>query len=410
MASRPPHPTPPPSGGRVWQFGECEFHELRYELRVRNQVVEIEGKPLEVLHQLLLRAGEVVRKEDLLDAVWPGILVVDASLATAVSKLRKTLGDDAIIKTVPKVGYRLSVPVRCYGAEEIAVSPGEPHPLSAAVQASPIAQAVQWSRASLGRKILVVAVATFLLAALTIGVTSFRALNRVNPIPRAVAILPFQNAGSNQNFEYLRSALPDQVANSLSVARSLTIRPVAATGRYADPALDLLKAARELDVDRIVTGHYVVAGDELQITMEAVDTDENRVLWRETLNVPANDLLQLQAQVAATSRGGLARALGITQFVNEAVPPSSNEAAYELYLRSLALDWDPAPTREAIELLRKSVVLDACLRSRLGATVTPLLQLRHVLAAAGLRCFNSPTQPPSGRWRSNPILPIRWRS
>jgi DNA-binding winged helix-turn-helix (wHTH) protein/TolB-like protein len=342
----------------VWQFGGCEFHELRYELRVRNQVVEIEGKPLEVLHQLLLRAGEVVRKEELLDAVWPGVLVVDASLATAVSKLRKTLGDDAIIRTVPKVGYRFSVPVRCYGAEDVPASQSEASPAAGGLQAGPIAEAIQWSRASLGRKLLAGAVATVLLLAVSIGITSFRALNRPNPIPRAVAILPFQNVGSNQSFEYLRSALPDQVANSLSMAKSLNIRPVAASGKYADPSLDLLKAARQLDVDRIITGHYVVAGDELQITMEAVDTDENRVLWRDTIHAPANNLLQLQAQVAATSRGGLARALGITQFVSETAPPPSNETAYELYLRSVALDWDPAPTREAIALLRKSVMLD----------------------------------------------------
>ena len=112
MASILPNPPHEESYGRVWQFGECEFDELRYELRVCGKVVELEGKPLEVLHQLLLRAGDTVRKEDLLEAVCPGVLVVDASLATAVSKLRKALGEEEIIKTVPKVGYRISVPVR----------------------------------------------------------------------------------------------------------------------------------------------------------------------------------------------------------------------------------------------------------------------------------------------------------
>src|SRR5882672_3794959 len=107
--STAPKPTHDEFRGRVWHFGKCSFDEVRYELRVRDNVVELEAKPLEVLHQLLLRAGDVVRKEDLLDSVWPGVLVVDASLANAVSKLRKVLGeDDAIIKTVSKVGYRLS--------------------------------------------------------------------------------------------------------------------------------------------------------------------------------------------------------------------------------------------------------------------------------------------------------------
>src|SRR3546814_14646297 len=65
------------------------------------------------LHELLLRAGEVVTKDEILDAVWPGLTVVEGSLATAISKLRKALGGDAdaIIATVPRVGYRLVAPV-----------------------------------------------------------------------------------------------------------------------------------------------------------------------------------------------------------------------------------------------------------------------------------------------------------
>ena len=59
-------------------------------------------------------AGEVVTKGELLEAVWPGTAVVDGSLATAISKVRKLLGDDdEVIVTVPRVGYKLAVPVHC---------------------------------------------------------------------------------------------------------------------------------------------------------------------------------------------------------------------------------------------------------------------------------------------------------
>src|SRR3954468_17089054 len=95
----------------VWRFGPCEFDELRYELRVKGVAVELESKPREVLHQLLLAPGEVLTKEQLLEAVWPGLTVVEGSLTTAVSKLRKALGEDQIVLTVPRVGYRLGVPV-----------------------------------------------------------------------------------------------------------------------------------------------------------------------------------------------------------------------------------------------------------------------------------------------------------
>src|SRR5215210_1343003 len=94
--------------GHVWRFADCELDELRRELRVQGRAVEIEAKPWEVLHQLLLHAGEVVTKDELLEAVWPGLTVVDGSLATAVSKLRKALGDDGVVVTLPRVGYRLA--------------------------------------------------------------------------------------------------------------------------------------------------------------------------------------------------------------------------------------------------------------------------------------------------------------
>src|SRR5580698_2214568 len=100
---------------RVWRFGNYEFEELSRELRTDGRRIDLESKPLEILLQLLLHAGEVVTKEELLESVWPDVMVVDGSLATAVSKLRKGMGDEdhPAIVTVPRVGYRLAVPVHC---------------------------------------------------------------------------------------------------------------------------------------------------------------------------------------------------------------------------------------------------------------------------------------------------------
>src|SRR3546814_2830099 len=73
---------------RLWHFANADFDEASWALRVDGRAVALEGKPLEVLHELLLRAGEVVTKDEILDAVWPGLTVVEGSLATAISKLR----------------------------------------------------------------------------------------------------------------------------------------------------------------------------------------------------------------------------------------------------------------------------------------------------------------------------------
>ncbi|WP_370299491.1 winged helix-turn-helix domain-containing protein [Abyssibacter sp.] len=96
-----------------WRFGDMQFDEARLELRVSGLPVDVEQKPLQVLAQLLRHAGEVVTKEELFETVWQGRVTVDHVLATAIGKLRKVFGDDGtkLIVTVPRVGYRLAIPV-----------------------------------------------------------------------------------------------------------------------------------------------------------------------------------------------------------------------------------------------------------------------------------------------------------
>lgn len=103
-----------PRGSRRWVFADCIFDEADWTLRVSGTRVAAETKPLELLRILLINAGHLVSKAALMDAVWPNVAVVEASLPTAMRKLRLALGDDDrvehLIETVPRIGYRLMVP------------------------------------------------------------------------------------------------------------------------------------------------------------------------------------------------------------------------------------------------------------------------------------------------------------
>ena len=98
-----------------WRFANAVFDEGGWTLTVAGKRVAIETKPLELLRELLHREGALATKDQLLDALWPDVSVVEASLTTAMLKLRRALGDDArdgrIIETVQRRGYRLAVPV-----------------------------------------------------------------------------------------------------------------------------------------------------------------------------------------------------------------------------------------------------------------------------------------------------------
>jgi DNA-binding winged helix-turn-helix (wHTH) protein len=98
---------------RVWSFAGCVLDERSLELKVQNQVADLDRKPLEVLIHLLRHAGEVVTKDELAEAVWPGRIITDSNLTKTMAVLRAALGDGeaTVIKTVHGYGYRLMAPV-----------------------------------------------------------------------------------------------------------------------------------------------------------------------------------------------------------------------------------------------------------------------------------------------------------
>jgi len=77
--------------------------------------VRLEPKPIQVLVQLAEHPGQVVTKDQLLQAVWADTFVGDEVLSRTISDLRRVFGDDPksprVIQTIPKGGYRLLLPV-----------------------------------------------------------------------------------------------------------------------------------------------------------------------------------------------------------------------------------------------------------------------------------------------------------
>ena len=193
---------------------------------------------------------------------------------------------------------------------------------------------------------------------LALSLSFYRWLSSRNPRRMTVAVLPFQNAGSDHSLDFLRLALPDEIATTLSYKGSLSIRPFATTSKYAEPNLDLQKAGREMGVSNIVTGHFLKGGDQLQVTLEALDVESNRLLWRDTLDVPVENMIAMQQQITAAAREGLAPVFGSSSFTVDTAARPQNEEAYDLYLHSIAVPSDPVPNKRGIAVLERAVGLD----------------------------------------------------
>ncbi|MGA7220082.1 MAG: hypothetical protein WBX38_17330 [Candidatus Sulfotelmatobacter sp.] len=181
--------------------------------------------------------------------------------------------------------------------------------------------------------------------------------------PKTLAVLPLQNLGADKDLDFLRLALADEIATSLSYVPSLSIRPFATTSKYDSPRVDLQEAGHAMHVTDVVTGHYLKEGSQLQITLEAIDVENNRTVWRDTMTVAAADLIAMRDQITTKVRQGLVPALGVGGESALGATRPKNEEAYDLYLRSIPVPHDPLPNKDAIAMLERAVGTDATFAS-----------------------------------------------
>jgi DNA-binding winged helix-turn-helix (wHTH) protein/TolB-like protein len=355
----------PASVGRhgIVRFGNFEADLGVGELRKAGVRIKLHDQPFRVLVMLLDRPGELVTRDEIRKTLWQDNTFVDFDhgLNNAVARLREALGDSAdtprFIETLPRKGYRFIAPAHLL----------ESKPDRGATAAALPQELRNRSSISVqGRTILVIGGVAALAITILIAVGVFHRTKRPQPTrPIAIAVLPFQNTSATREFDFLRFGLADDLVTTLSYFPGLSIRPSATSDRYAGTNVDLLKAAHEMRVGTIITGHFSVENSDIEVTLEAVDVANNRVIWRDSLRGSARELTGIQRQINARIQRGLIAALGVNGRSGGPSNVSQNAEAYELYLRAIS-EGDPTNSRSsfssdnkaAIQLLQRAVALD----------------------------------------------------
>lgn len=322
-----------------FRLGQYLIEPRQNRISRHDTEVRVEPRVMDVLVCLAEHAGEVVSRDTLNAQVWGNVVVTEQAVTNCISELRHHLNDDRatnrVIETIPKRGYRLAVPVQLVGA-------------AAAETETPQANA----RVSIARNYRPFVIGSLVLIAVMLGgLWWWKSASA--PTLKSVAVLRFENAAGDDTLDYLSLALPDEIATLLTKSRGLAVRPFG----YVDDA-DPLASARARRVDHIVTGRYYLEDDDrLTLAIEAQYVPQERVIWRTRLTAAAGDLLGMRRRIAAGVREGLLPALGARADASSGPTPAHDEA-YQLYLRSLALPQQPAPTNRAIEMLERAVTLD----------------------------------------------------
>src|ERR1700690_3427715 len=138
-----------------------------------------------------------------------------------------------------------------------------------------------------------------------------RQMSGAGAAKNTIAVLPLQNMNGDISVEFLRFALADEIANTLTYTRKLDVRPSEITRKFVGNDVDPQQAGKEVHVANVLTGHFLKQGDRLMITLEAIQVEGNKLVWQTNMTAPAQDLIALQSQMAARIRQGVLRAIGV---------------------------------------------------------------------------------------------------
>ncbi len=219
------------------------------------QTVGVTHKSMAVLVCLADANGEVVSRNDIMDDVWPGMVVTDDVLTQSIVELRKAFDDDAkhprVIETIQKVGFRLIVRV------------------APASEVSGAASSTEVPRAA--RQYLIAA-----LALLGVGIALWFLLDRqesarqpvilVEESP-SIAVLPFVNMSDDPGNEYFSHGLSEEILNLL--ARIPELKVIGRTSSFAFKGQneDLRVIGETLGVKTVLEGSVRKSGERVRITV-----------------------------------------------------------------------------------------------------------------------------------------------
>lgn len=338
------------------RVGAWRLDRMRNELAAEGRTVRLEPKVVEVLAYLAARPGAVVSREELLAAVWPGVVVGDDTLTQAIIKLRKALGDDAhqprYIETISKRGYRLIAPV---GGEASMGAPARATPTFASRRRTPLLAAT------------VLAVVVLLGGAVLALLGKWPAM----PWPIAgdvrgqsaslpiVAVLPLANLSGDPGREYFSDGVTEDIIAGLGRFSGVRVMSLAAVGgfRGKSPAPSLVQ--RELGARYIVSGSVREEGGRLRVAVSLADAERGELLWSERFDGQGTGLFEVQDRIVRGIVSALHVRLTDLERRRTFARPTESLEAHDLVLQARWLIYrhDRRANREARALLARALQL-----------------------------------------------------
>ncbi|MCP1335561.1 winged helix-turn-helix domain-containing protein [Futiania mangrovi] len=315
----------------IHAFEDITLDTALFELRRAGDVVPVEPQVFELLALLVRERGRVVTRDEILDVVWNGRIVSDAALSSRIKAARRAIGDDGerqrLIRTVRGRGFRFLGDVRVAALPAAVAAPALP-PEGEGDGADPARAAEALSLPLLDRP--------------------------------AIAVLPFSDATGDGQDNYLADGLTDEVIAALSAWRVFPVISRNTAFRFRGAGQTAQEAGSATGARYLVTGRLVRDGPRVRLWAALIDAAEDRQLWSGRFNRAADQIFDLEEELAAEVVSVLEPEMHNAEFQRVMRKRPENMTAWDLAMRAA---WHvnrmtPADLDAADDLARRAVDLD----------------------------------------------------
>jgi len=246
------------------QFEAFTLNMARLSLHGPAGQVELRPKSFEVLRYLAQHAGRIVTKAELMQAVWPDVIVTDESLTRCVSDVRHALGDGGqrIIRTVPRRGYLFDVTTSSGGFSGTPAQHKESEARAAMSDGAPVAS---WRR----------------------------------DMP-TLAVKPFDDLGSDLEGSHFAEGFTNGILAALARVPKLSLIEDESPSLAISRQMSVHDLARRFDVRYVLKGSIRKNGEKVRVYAELLQASDGRYLWADQFDRDLHDhgdLLAIQDEI-----------------------------------------------------------------------------------------------------------------
>jgi DNA-binding winged helix-turn-helix (wHTH) protein/TolB-like protein len=340
----------------IYKFNNVELDTEKFTILASGKKISVEPQVFNLILFLIENSNKIVSREELLDHVWQGRVVSDTSINNNIKTARKVLGDNGssqqVIKTIHSRGYQFVAEVNSTGSS------------------------TNSSQSNRVYYYLFITIAILILALVYLGFNSqlktAPSISQSNiqnsienegkkappKVQKLIAVLPFANTKPSPDTDYLGFALSSQIISDMNYLEEYAIVPAAAIRKYTEAEIDTSVVAKELAVDYIISGNYLLENNTVRLNLEMIEINNNQLLWREAMHVDFSDTFSLQdivvQKVAKRLDAGFRKSY--QNQLHRNIPNSA--LAYEYYLRGISYPPSNEGHKMAVEMLLKSIALD----------------------------------------------------